>query len=53
MKNNLSTEQAELLKEILLPPSEKILPERFSQSEDTEAGQCKGVCRSGVCITFV
>ena len=43
-----SHQTAELLEEILLPPSNKIITNRFSDQTNDAAAHCSGTC-SGVC----
>lgn len=49
--NELSKE--DLLKEILLTPSQKLITERFSGENESTANSCRGTCQSGSCMSFV
>jgi hypothetical protein len=42
-----------LLKEILPLPSDKIITDRFSASNESQEGPCSGRCKSGSCMGFV
>lgn len=51
--NQITSDKAEILKEIFLVPSKETVPDRFTNSDETQAGNCSGRCGSGVCRTFV